>query len=213
MKEHSPTKRLPAIVLLCRFLVTAVLLASVFSTLVPLVSASAAGLCTMECCIGTAPHVAGACGTGVMKKPKNVDVESEVLCGLKLAERSPAFITATRLLPRDLMEPPPADVQQGSCGSQSDNSDTRAVRVGTNRDSPAPLITAPPMRNPCGSDCGQWVSGYLRKSSSGETAGKDIPGLARPPDLVRVRDFSAKIFALNHHHEPAQPRGPPASLS
>jgi hypothetical protein len=189
------------------------LLASVFSSLVPLVRTSAAGLCTMECCIGTAPHVAGACGTGLMKKPKNIEVESEVLCGLKLAHRSPAFITATRLLPRDLMEPPPADVHQGWCGSQSEDSDTQAVRVGTNRELPVALITVPAMRNPCGSDCGQWVSGYLRKPGSSGTAPENIPGLARPPDLVRLRESSARIFALNSHHEPAQPRGPPASLS
>jgi len=213
MKEHSPAKRHPAIVLLCRLLVTAVLFASLFSTLVPLVGASAAGLCTMECCIGTAPHAAGACSTGLMKKPANVEAESEVLCGLKLAHRSPAFITATRLLPRELTEPPPADVHQGSCGSQSDTSDTRPVRVDKNSESPVPLITAPPMRNPCGSDCGQWISGFLRKSSSGETAPENIAGVTRPPDLIRLRESSARIFTLSRHHEPAQPRGPPASLS
>jgi hypothetical protein len=148
-----------------------------------------------------------------MKKAKSVEVESEDLCGLKLAHRSPAFITATRLLPRDLTEPPAPDVHQSSCGSEGDTSATRPVRVGRNSESRVPLITAPPMRNPCGSDCGQWVSGFLRKSNSRETAPENIAGLARPPDLVRVRESSAKIFTLSRHHEPAQPRGPPASLS
>ena len=193
MKEHSPTKRHPAIIMLCRFLVTAVLLASVFSTLVPLVSASAAGLCTMECCIGTAPHVAGACGTGLMKKPKNVEVESEVLCGLKLTHLSPAFIAATRLLPRDLMEPPPADIHQSSCGSQIEASDTRLCSWHKQRVTSADHRA--PMRNPCGSDCGQWVSGVCESQVRTRLHLKTFPAWHDLPPRSPARVFSQDLRA------------------
>src|SRR5258708_16183719 len=83
MTQRSQTYRGRA---LKRFIVQlfalAIVCAPLLTTLTPLSNASATHVCTMSCCIGKGPHAAGSCSSGLLKKLRAIEPETEVLCGL-----------------------------------------------------------------------------------------------------------------------------------
>jgi len=213
MKGHSLQENYSVFVFLRRSLIVAALVASLLSALIPFSAASSVHLCTMECCAGTAPHLAGACSTGLLKSTPKQAPEPEVLCGLNLHRGVHRHLTGTRLAPRLELEARPPNNHSGSCGAQSaEAANQRAASETTASRSPGPPgVAAPSISSPCNSDCGTCLSGSLRQPKPREPATLALRGHGPPPNTKIFRVFLSAAIALHSHHEQPQPRGPPIS--
>lgn len=216
MKGRSPKQIHAVIVFLRRSFVAATLVVSLLSALIPLSAASAVHLCAMECCAGKAPHMDGACSSGLIKTALKVTHEPEVLCGLHAHGGGRGQLTATRQVPWKIIEADADDSDTGSCGGQHVESLHRTSSSDTAK-SPSPRpssIAAPSITSPCGSDCSTCSGGNLRKPRSREQVAVAWTGQARPPCSSHfLKSLANRTAPLCGHYEQPQPRGPPTFLS
>lgn len=210
MRRRAAQPSYSVIVFLRRSFVAAALVVSLLSALIPLATASSTHLCTMECCAGTAPHLAGACSTGLMKSKPKVTHEPEVLCGLHLHG------SANRPVPLEVIEASWDDDDAGPCsGHHNELSDQDASTSAIKPKAPGSAsIAAPSMTSPCSPDCGTCSGGYVRQPRPREQAATNWADHARPPTSSPFpQDLVSQPAAHRGQYEQLPPRGPPISLS
>jgi hypothetical protein len=196
-------------------LVAATLVVSLLSALIPLATASAIDLCTMACCAGKAPHLAGACSSGLMKTAKATH-EPEILCGLHVRGDGASRFTATRQAPWEIIEADADDSDTGSCGSQHRDSLSQTTSSATTRSNTphSSSIAAHSMNSPCGTDCRACSGSYIRQPKPRDRAMVERASLARPPSNSKwLHDFFCDHAARGDRYEQPSPRGPPKSRS
>ena len=216
MKESSLRPTHSAIVFLRRLLVAATLVVSLLSALIPLATASSVHLCTMECCAGKAPHLAGACSAGLMKSTPAVTQEPELWCGLQQDGRG-LQLTATHPLPLELIkagaEPGDSEWCGVPLGDLSEHEGSAGLR-NSNPPDESSSIAAASMTGPCSADCGTCSSGYLRQPRPREQA--TGAQRARPRAPARLHLFCSllsRTTALPGDYQKPPSRGPPIPLS
>jgi hypothetical protein len=185
---------------------------SLLSALIPFSAASSTHFCTMECCVGKAPHLAGECSSGLLKDlPQIVDDQPEVFCGLERAGIS--HLTSARAVIREVADKT-ANEHAPSCGGGlADTSDQRDETI-TEKSPPAASIAAASMTAPCSVDCGTVTGGYVRQPRPRDQSMGAWGTRARPPTCSPFPGSYASLTAtLSGHYRQPQPRGPPTFLS
>jgi len=224
MKERSSQPGHATIAFLSRLLVSAAIVVSLLSALVPFSAASSAHLCTMECCVGKAPHLAGECSTDLMKGLPQPTYEQEVLCGLHLDEVT--HLTAARPALTPIIK---ADAGQretghpGSCGDAAASEQSAPAEPtdsnpsptsGTSLTSRAASISPLSLTSPCSAECGACSGGSVRQPRPRDPATIAGGASARQPSRAHLfRSPANQSGTLRGHYQQPQPRGPPTSLS
>ena len=168
------------------------LLIGFLSSIAPLALVSAGSVCTLECCVGRAPHAAGSCMSGscpaVLSNhktgtaPRVTQAQGDKLCGLNRA-------LATKIVRR-------VGVNRAPRPAKSD---------------PATISTVA-FVNSCQPGCGGCVSGFAnRQRNSAATVHAARP---RPPTNLHLLDFARHgAQTLDALCRQCAPRGPPVSFS
>jgi hypothetical protein len=203
-----------------RILVAVFLMLALLSGILPFSAASAAHLCTMECCAEIAPHAAGSChmdmahGKGAGRETQKP--EPDKLWGLPQADNG-----ATKGIVAGVMgmkASPDASMDlDGVTVDASAHCNTKARSKGatpSHGDSSQPAsLAAQSFSKPCPPECG---TGAL---SSGVRPSRHSVALAynarpRPPTLVRkLRHLYSDFSTASAHCKQVGPRGPPLSIS
>lgn len=170
------------------------LLIGFLSSIAPLAPVSAGSVCTLECCVGRAPHAAGSCMSGscqaVLSTHKTgaahrvTQAQGDKLCGLNRA-------LTTKIV-----------------GRISVNPATRPAK------SDPATISAAALVKSCQPDCGGCVSGFASSNRQRNTAAMVDAARPRPPTDLHLLDFArhgAQTLAALCGQ--CVPRGPPVSFS
>jgi hypothetical protein len=220
MKVHLVNATEAGLACLPRMVVAAVLVLALLSAVVPLRSASAAHLCTMECCAGLAPHAAGSCHMDLSAPGKAAPVVTAERgpdhCGPQDGKDEIDGIVAGVMGMKNRADSSPdldditIDVNE-HCGK---NSQSKDLSRPANDDHPQPAsIATQSFSKPCPPECG---AGAL---SSGVRPSRHAVALAfnarpRPPTLGRKGQYSDSSFLITSaYSRQLRPRGPPLACS
>jgi hypothetical protein len=184
----------------------AMLLLAILFANIPSPVLASGPMCTLQCCLGRAPHAAGSCRNGschafLMGRPKTSKIhvqlpvhESEQLCGLP---RSTTWNSVVSLR-----------------GSTALTLAASAERSRGSRASEAASVSASTMGTPCQPDCGIGTfssSSQIRPRDTGAISYADKP---RPPTATRLAyspfNLAKTLAALCRR---SRPRGPPITSS
>lgn len=200
------------IIFLRRSLIAACLMLSLLSAVIPFSAASANHLCTMECCAGKAPHMAGECSSHLAAiTPAVNQAEPEALCGLPTIDAT--HLTLKLPLNQQISSTATKDDEAESCGGH--HAETAQRDPASEAKAPGPAsIAAASMTTPCGIDCGTCAAGFVRKPRPREQIAVAWVARARPPSRDHYfQSHAGKLATLRGHYEQPQPRGPPTSHS
>ncbi len=166
-----------------------VLLSAFLSGIIPLAAVTAGSLCTLECCVGRAPHASGSCMNGscqvtlpgARKHSHHAAPDrAEKLCGLPRAIHLTSFLS----------------------GAES--------RLPGSSDHLSSLALA----KPCQPDCGGCASGFANSNRTRNSASGAAENRPRPPTNSRLSDFRYHwTRVLNAQCRQGSPRGPPSADS
>jgi hypothetical protein len=191
-------------------LVAAVLVCTLLSGIIPFDSASSEHLCTMECCIGKPPHLAGSCNLSFSRGKR---LKPEMSCGIGGMSEAPASHDAMGAM---RMDASPAD---GVTVVASDHSDTDAHSADatpSSQDDPSPSINAiaQSLSKPCPPECGSGAVSFAQVRPKDDTATLAYAVKPRPPTLIkRLRSSYGALFITSAHRKQSRPRGPPVFFS
>jgi hypothetical protein len=171
-----------------RVLLAAVLLSAFLSGIVPLAAVTAGSLCTLECCVGRAPHASGSCMNGS--------------CQVTLpSARKHSHHAAP-------------DRAENFCGLPREIHLTNVTlnraksRLPSSSDHLSPLA----LENPCQPDCGGCASGFANSNRSRNSAAVAVDNRPRPPTNSRLSNFRYhRTRVFNAQCRQGSPRGPPSA--
>jgi hypothetical protein len=171
-----------------RVLLAAVLLSAFLSGIVPLAAVTAGSLCTLECCVGRAPHASGSCMNGscqvtlpsARKRNHHAAADrAEKFCGLPRKIR----LTSVAL-----------NRAKSRLSKSSDHFSSLALE------------------KPCQPDCGGCASGFANSNRTRNSAAVMGDSRPRPQTNNRLSDFRYhRTRVLNAQCRQGSPRGPPTA--
>jgi hypothetical protein len=186
-----------------RLLAVAIMIGSLLSALAPLAAASSTGMCTMECCIGHPPHVAGSCSTDLVEAAGQTQPEPEILCGSPLSKIKQVKIAA-------VVTKTANDEDAVSCAMHAAGGDSSQ----SSPDSKAPGLFVRTLSSPCSADCGACSASNSVNPRPREQAAVAWAAQARPPTRsLSFSSSSSPTATLRGHYKQPRPRGPPTFLS
>lgn len=198
MSDRSRT--LP-LVLFARVIVALVLSLTLLSSIAPIETLSSKHLCTMECCKGKPPHLAGECNVSFASVKKKKAPE-EPLCGAHdqhdLAPDSQAD---------DTVEDTNSSCHMGGMNA----SYARAPSHGEQKQTSQPSVAARSMSEPCVPGCGSGALSVSHLNSFRKSVALAYAIKPRPPTCAGYlhHDANGAIFTSAAYLERTRPRGPP----
>lgn len=205
-----------------RIIVAVVLVLALLSGIVRFGSASAAHLCTMECCAALPSHAAGSCQMSMVSQGESGESEPQPDLD-KHCEVPPADTGATEGIDVD------AGVMGMTHGANSSadlddvtidasdhckpDSQSEDLNTPSRNDTPeSASIASQSFSKPCPPECGTGaLSSAVRRSS--DSAAIASPGQSRPPVPVRKRQLFNSNSITSAHCRQLRPRGPPLSFN
>jgi hypothetical protein len=175
-----------------RVALTLALLSGFLANVVPLAAVSAGSTCTLACCAGRAPHVAGSCMDGSCHaairshhrktRRHHGSIQTEKLCGLSNSVQ-------LKFRPRPLLT-------------------QRTAKTDLTRASAATL------KKPCLPECGVCVSGFSNSNQDKKSTTPSAGSRERSPGLIVLADIRTRhVQAREEFCSLAGPRGPPIFFS
>jgi hypothetical protein len=205
-----------------RIIVAGVLVLALLSGIVPFGSATAGHLCTMECCAGLTPHIAGSCHMSMSSHGKSGDSEPEQdrdkHCGLRQADNGAiegSDVDAGVMGMTDSANSSPdLDDVTIDASDHCTNSQSEKLNAPSHNDSTQPAsIATGSFSKPCPPECG---AGAL---SSGMRRSRDSAAIAhharsRPLTSGRkCQHFNGNFLITSNYCKQLRPRGPPLSFT
>lgn len=193
--HRRPSRRLK-IINTVKLVLAVMLLVGFLSSIAPLASVSAGSMCTLECCAGRAPHVAGSCMDGACQAPLLTHSKAarshqakldhgDQLCGL-----NHAVVVKSLAQMRAKHAPPQVKTDEVTAAA------------------------AAAFVKPCQPDCGACASGFTNPNRQKNSAA--IADAARPRRPTVSHLFNPgylRTHVLDALCRQCPPRGPPLSFS
>lgn len=192
-----------------RMIVVAVLLLALLAGSTPFNSASSAHLCTMECCVGLRPHLAGSCN---MSLPDSKKSAPETACGL--SEVSVGH-DSSRMGWMRMPGVPKEDVtvtvsDHCSIASHSDDAGSSPQ----NDPSQTVSVASQALTRPCPPDCSDGAVSFTQVRPARDSAALAYAVSPRPPTLAAESRYSSNFVLLpDRWRKQFRPRGPPRFFS
>ena len=192
-----------------RIVVAVIMIIVLLGGIAPFSTLSATALCTMDCCVGLAPHAAGSChmkmsagtpGPDAKKSCETTEASDGVIGGVM---GMVSFQSSLEAVTIDASE---------HCNRKSS---AEGARVPSTNDTPAqPSLTAQSLAKPCPPECGTGVMSFARLQRSREIAALAHEPRPRPPTIARqFRYNEANFFTATALHKRVRPRDPPPPSS
>lgn len=206
-----------------RIIVAVVLVLALLSGLLPFGYAAAGHLCTMECCAGLPPHVAGSCHMSMSSHGKTGESEPEQdldkHCGLPQVDNGAiegndvdAGVMGMTDSTHSSMDLDDVTVDASDhCNTDSQSED---LNVPSHNHSPqSASIATQFLSKPCPAECGTGaLSSGVRRS--GDSVAIAYHGRSQPPGPGRkYQHFNGNILITSSYRTQLRPRGPPLSFA
>jgi hypothetical protein len=194
---------------LVRVVVAAILILVMLGGIAPFSTLSATALCTMDCCVGLAPHAAGSChmnmsagtpGPEAKKSCETTESSDEITGGVMGMVGSHSSFQAVTI---DASE---------HCDKKSA---PEGARVPSTEKTPVqPSLSAQSVAKPCPPECGTGVVSFAQLQRARDTAALAHAMRPRPPTIAGQRaQIEANFLTATALHNRIRPRGPPSSFS
>jgi len=194
---------------LARFIVAAILILVLLGGIAPFSTLSATSLCTMDCCVGLAPHAAGSCHMNM--SAGTTESHAEKSCETTEASDGVTAGVMGMVSFQSSLEAVTIDASE-HCHRKSSAEDARVPS--TNKPGAQPSLTAQSLTKPCPPECGTGIMSFARLQRSRDVAALAHSLRPRPPTIARqLRYNEANLFTSTALRKRVRPRGPPPSFS
>ena len=192
-----------------RVVVAATMILVLLGGITPFSTFSATALCTMDCCVGLAPHAAGSCHMNMSAGTPGPDAKKSCETTGSSDEITGGVMGMVSF--RSSLEAVTVDASE-HCNRKSS---AGVARVPSTNEPPAqPSLTAQFLTKPCPPECGTGVVSFARLQRSRDVAALAHALRPRPPTIARqFRYNEANLFTATALHMRVRPRGPPPSFS
>lgn len=214
LKQASPAQAALAIALSFALL----------AVLVPVDALSASKLCSMPCCAGKAPHLAGSCAGGhchanlsIVKneaEPEHIHASETDTDESSASQESAMHMHGAQMVAEET-HAPQRKVEEISVEVEGESPapDNTAQTASANPEQ-ALSIEAAALNRPCAPDCGMSAGNFMQLRRSRDSVALSTAEQPRPPTLVNFYARSDSLaFKASFLCRQCAPRGPPAVFS
>lgn len=196
---------------------------ALLTVLVPVGALSSSKLCSMPCCAGKAPHLAGSCAGGHCRAnlsiakneaaPEHAHAADDSSAGQQSAmhmhgehEMAAAEEEAHTYLS--------VEVEQANDDAARDEAQGGAAQAASSNPALTASIEPAMLTRPCAPDCGVSTNGFTQLRRSRDSAALSTAGQPRPPTLIKFSTRSdTPAFKTGLLCRRCVPRGPPPFFS